>query len=55
MTKRLKTRRLDHPWPFPVSVVDGRMVRNTYKPARPKRQRLKPVPPSNMWTQEALF
>jgi hypothetical protein len=35
----LPTRELAHPWPFPTSVVDGRLVRNVAPEPAPKKTR----------------
>lgn len=53
----MKTRRLATPWPFPESIVGGKLVRNIQpKPKKaPKPARLKRIPPSSAWTQEALL
>jgi len=52
----MKTRRLTSPWPFPSSVTEEGMVRNLPpKVKKPPRQRLKRVPSSDKWTQEALL
>lgn len=53
----MKARRLTSPWPFAESIVNGKLVRNIQpKPVKPpKPTRLKPVPPSSAWQQEALL
>lgn len=57
MTKE-RTRRLSAPWPFLWSVVPGKrdLVRNIQpKKAKAPMARLKRVPPSSAWKQEALL
>lgn len=35
LRRRPLTLLLDHPWPFPLSVVDGRILKNVAAPAAP--------------------
>ena len=50
----MKTRRLTSPWPFLYSVTSHGLVQNL--PPKPKAlKRLKRVPASNRWKQEALL
>jgi hypothetical protein len=52
---RGRTRRLDSAWPFLWSVVPGRGVIRNLPPKQAKPKRLRKLPPSSGWTQEALL
>ncbi len=50
----MRTRRLIKPWPFLYSVTERGLVQNL--PPKPKPlKRLKRVPASDKWQQEALL
>lgn len=53
----MRTRRLKAPWPFLFSCVPGRGLVQNLPPIvkKPKPMKLKPIPPSDQWTQEALL
>ena len=53
----MRTRRLKAAWPFLFSVLPKRgLVQNLAPIVKPQRLRpLKPLPPSDQWTQEGLL
>ena len=48
-------RRLQSPWPFPMSVTATGKVLQNLPPKPRKPARLKKLPPADQWTQEALL